>query len=63
MSTVKEIETAIRKLSLNEVRSLQGLIEEMMEDEMEFTDEFKSSIERGWQDIDCGRLREDPPSA
>jgi len=57
MSTVKEIESAIQKLAPNEVKELLNWIEDYHEDELEMTDEFKASIERGKQDIAAGRTR------
>ena len=57
MSTVNEIESAIQKLSPAEVKELANWIEDYLEDELEMTDEFKASIERGKQDIAAGRTR------
>jgi hypothetical protein len=61
MSTVQEIEEAIRHLPRAEVEKLQARIQEMLEDEMELTDEFKGSIERGKRDIAEGRTRSRKP--
>jgi hypothetical protein len=57
MSTVKEIESAIQKLSPAELQELLDWIHNHLEDELEMTDEFKASIERGKQDIAAGRTR------
>ena len=57
MSTVKEIESAIQKLTPSDVKELLSWIEDYLEDELEMTDEFKASIERGKQDIAAGRTR------
>lgn len=57
MSTVKDIESAIQRLSPAEVKELLNWIEDYLEDELEMTDEFKASIERGKQDIAAGRTR------
>jgi cell division septum initiation protein DivIVA len=59
MSTVKEIESAIEKLAPNEVKELLEWIQDHLENELEITDEFKASIERGKQDIaaSCTRVR------
>ncbi len=57
MSTVKEIESAIQKLAPGEVKELLDRIEDYLEDELEMTEEFKASIERGRQDIAAGRTR------
>jgi len=63
MATIVEIETAIRKLQPHNLKVLHDLIEQMLEDELNFTDEFKASMERGWQDIDAGRVRKEEPGA
>lgn len=57
MSTVIEIESAIRKLPQTDLRHIQDLLDEIMEDQREFTDEFQASIERGRQDLAAGRVR------
>jgi hypothetical protein len=57
MSTVREIESAIEQLPHQQMREIQGWLDEMLEDDMEFTDEFKASIERGRQDVAEGRIR------
>ena len=57
MSTVKEIESAIQQLAPAEVKELAQWIEDYLEDELEMTDEFKASIERGKQDIAAGHTR------
>ena len=57
MSTVLEIESAIQQLPQDEKRKVQEWLDEMLEDEMEFTDEFKASIERGKRDLVEGRVR------
>ncbi len=61
MSTVQEIESAVRRLPRKEVEELQAWLQEYLEDELELTDEFKASIERGKQDIAAGRVREHQP--
>lgn len=57
MSTVKEIESAIQKLAPAEVKELAHWIEDYLEDELDMTDAFKASIERGKQDLSAGRTR------
>jgi hypothetical protein len=57
MSTVKEIESAIQKLAPAEVKELANWIEDYLEDELQMTDEFKASIERGKKDIAASRTR------
>jgi hypothetical protein len=57
MSTIQEIETAIERLPRDQIREIREWLEDLFEDELEFTDEFKASIERGEQDIAEGRVR------
>ncbi len=57
MSTVQEIETAIRQLPREKKRELQSRLDDLFEDELEFTDEFNASIERGERDLAEGRVR------
>ncbi len=54
---VREIEQAIRTLPRHDVEQLRAWIEDFLEDELELTDEFKASIERGKQDIASGNVR------
>ena len=61
MSTVQEIESAILKLPRPKQAELLAWIQELIEDEKEFTDEFKASIERGKQDIAEGKVRTRKP--
>ena len=46
MSNVKEIESAIQTLGRTELQELVAWIEDYLEDQMDFTDEFKASIEQ-----------------
>jgi hypothetical protein len=55
-SDVQEIEQAIRSLPRPEVEQLQEWIENFLEDQLELTDEFKASIDRGKRDIAEGNL-------
>ena len=57
MSSVQEIESAIECQPTAQMREIQIWLDEMLEDELELTDEFKASIERGQQDILAGRIR------
>ena len=63
MSTVQEINAAIRSLSLKEQIELRDALDDLVEDELDLTDEFKASIERGMQDIAEGRVRIRQPEA
>jgi hypothetical protein len=54
---VQEIEQAIRTLPRREVEQLREWIENFLEDQFEFTDEFAASIDRGKKDIAAGNVR------
>lgn len=54
MSTVKEIEIAIAKLPLEEMEAVRAWLDELIEDQLEVSDEFKAKIERAKQEIASG---------
>jgi hypothetical protein len=54
---VQEIEQAIRTLPRREVEQLREWIENFLEDQFEFTDEFAASIDRAKKDIAEGNIR------
>jgi len=56
-SDVREIEQAIRTLPRREIEQLREWIENFLEDQIELTDEFKASIDRGKKDIVEGNIR------
>jgi hypothetical protein len=57
MSTVQEIESAIRELPRAEVEALQAWIQDYLEDQKQFTPEFEAAIQRGKRDIAERRTR------
>lgn len=57
MPTLEEIENDVRQLPKAEQEALRDWLENMLEDALEFTDEFKAKIKRGEQDIRGGRIR------
>ncbi len=57
MQTLERIEAEVKQLSKADQESLRDWLENMLEDELEFTDEFKAKIECGEQDIRAGRVR------
>ena len=61
MSTLQEIESAVRKLPRAEIEKLSEWIQNLLDDQKEFTDEFKASIARGKRDIAEGRTRHRKP--
>ena len=56
-SDVQEIEQAIRTLPRREIEQLREWIENFLEDQREFTDEFTASIDRGKKDVAEGNVR------
>ena len=57
MPTLETIEHEVKQLSKADQEALRDWLENMLEDDLEFTDEFKARIERGEQDIREGRVR------
>jgi len=57
MPTLEQIEQQVRHLPKVEQEALLDWLGNLLEDELEFTDEFKAKIERGEQDIREGRVR------
>ncbi len=57
MQTLETIEDEVKQLSKAEQEALRDWLENMLEDELEFTDEFKAKIEQGERDIREGRFR------
>ena len=55
-SDVQEIEQAIRTLARRKVEQLREWIENFLEDQLERTDEFTASIDRGKKDIAEGNV-------
>lgn len=54
MSTVKEIESALAKLPLEEKEAVRDWLDEIIEDQMEVSDEFKAKVQRAKQEIAGG---------
>jgi hypothetical protein len=46
MSTVKQIESALEKLSLEDLQAVHNWLEDFIEDQLEVSDEFKAKIQR-----------------
>lgn len=57
MPTLEKIEHEVKQLPKADQEALRDWLENMLEDELEFTDEFKAKIERGERDIREGRVR------
>lgn len=54
MSTVKEIQEGIPKLSRKEVEAVRDWIEDYLEDQLELTDEVKDKLEQSRREIAAG---------
>lgn len=57
MSTLAEVESAVLKFTPEEQEQLRDWLENLIEDRLEMTDEFKAEIEAGKADIAAGRVR------
>lgn len=57
MPTLDQIEKQVEQLPTAEKKALLEWLEDLLEDELEFTDEFKTKIERAKRDIAEGRGR------
>ena len=57
MSTVKEIEAAMTKLSAEEMDEVREFMGQLEEDKLELSDACKASLERAERDIAEGRVR------
>jgi hypothetical protein len=55
MSTVKEIEAAIPRLTRAEVEQLREWIDNYLEDQLELTDDVKTRIEESRREIEAGQ--------
>jgi len=67
VSKLEQVESELRKLSQAEVRQIREWLDDVIEDKLEFTPEFETSIQQAERDIADGksvRVREsDTPSA
>lgn len=64
MSSVKEIESALARLSLEDLQAVRDWLDDLIEDQLEVSDEFKAKIRRAKQEIGEGvysRTRQPEP--
>jgi hypothetical protein len=54
MSSVKEIESALAKLTLDEKQAIRDWLDDVIEDQLEVNDEFKAKVQRAKQEIADG---------
>jgi len=57
MLTLEQVENQVKLWTKAEQEALLDWLANMLEDQLEFTEEFKAKIERGEQDIREGRVR------
>jgi hypothetical protein len=57
MKTLEQVEADVRMLPLEKQEELREWLENLLEDQLELTDEFKAKINRGDRDIQEGRVR------
>jgi hypothetical protein len=61
VSKVEQMESELRKLSQAELRQIRGWLDDVIEDELEFTPEFERSIQQSERDMaenKSARMRE-----
>ena len=54
MSSAKEIESALTRLPLADLRAIRDWLDDFIEDQLEVSDEFKTKIQRAKQEIADG---------
>jgi len=55
MSTVKEIQAAIPKLSREEIEQIRTWIDDYLENQLELTDEVKAKLDQSRREIAAGQ--------
>ena len=55
VSTVKEIQEALPKLSRQEIEAIREWIDDYLEDHLELTDEVKAKLDQSRRDIAAGQ--------
>ena len=55
MSTVKEIQAAIPKLSREEIEKIREWIDDYLEDQLELTNEVKAKLDQSRREIAAGQ--------
>jgi predicted nuclease with TOPRIM domain len=54
MSTVKEIESALARLSVQDLQAVRDWLDDFIEDQLEVSEEFKEKIQRAQTEIARG---------
>ncbi len=55
MTKVEQVEDELRKLSQEELRQIREWLDDVIEDELEFTPEFERSIQRSEREMTGGK--------
>jgi len=55
VSTVKEIQAAIPKLSLSEIEQIRTWIDDYLEDQLELKDQVKAELDQSRREIAAGQ--------
>jgi molecular chaperone GrpE (heat shock protein) len=56
MPTLEQIEQQVKQLTRDEQEALRDWLENVLEDELEMTDDFKAKIAQGEDDLREGRI-------
>lgn len=56
MSKVEQMEAELRQLSQPELRQIRDWLDDMIEDELEFTPEFEEAIRQSKRDMAEGKI-------
>ena len=55
MSKIEQMEAELRKLSQTELRQIRAWLDDIIEDELEFTPEFERAIQQSERDMAEGK--------
>ncbi len=55
MSKVERVESELRKLSQAELRQIREWLDDIIEDELEFTPEFENAVQKAERDMADGK--------
>jgi hypothetical protein len=61
MSTVKEIEAALPKLSREEIEQLRDWIDDYLDDQLELSDDVKAKLDQSRAEIAAGQYKTRQP--
>jgi t-SNARE complex subunit (syntaxin) len=61
VSTLKEIQAAIPKLSRQQIEEIREWIDDYLEDQLELTDEVKAKLDHSRREIAAGQYTTRPP--